>query len=629
MPLVGLAPLVSRWEWTRASPRSQGAIAFGHASSTVALVTMTATPARPVIVESVSSRTTAANHNLASPRTVVSLFSGIAGLDGGMEHAGFRVVEMCESWEPARRVLHDRFPHIRVAGDVVQYTPEVDYTVLAAGFPCTDLSHVGSREGIFGPKSGLVEHVFRVAATTQPEWILLENVPNLLTLHTGAAIAEVVDQLEALGYRWAYRTVDSRFTGVPQRRYRVILLASRGHDPASRLLGEDAHPVPSSEAKADTASDPVPGSGDRPNRPHGFYWTEGRNGLGLVEGAIPTLKGGSTLGLPSAPAVWFPTAPLGRRFVLPTVEDGEALQGLPRGWTRAAVVPGERDLRWKLLGNAVTHGVGAWIGDRLATPESALGDARYPLGRQLVRHTRWPKAATGGPGQAAVEVLVSDHPRTLPTISLEEIVDVTTAPPLSHRATRGFLSRVDERARRFDPRLYADLESHLAQTRPKAQPLPPTLPEGSWATSARTRSRMQAQRQRDTKPELRMRQELTALGLRYQLQRRPENDLRSRMDILFKGAKVAVDIRGCFWHSCPEHGSKPKPNAERWAQKLRRNRERDEQSVAALEARGWIVCVVWEHDDPVAKAREVAAIVEARRPPPRAAAPRGRKEDDE
>ena len=382
-----------------------------------------------------------------------------------------------------------------------------------------------------------------------------------------------MDRLEELGYEWAYRTVDSRFTGVPQRRYRVILLASLLDDPGSRLFSEpDAHVVEPDTQQHD--ADP------ERRLPHGFYWTEGRTGLGLVEGAIPTLKGGSTLGTPSAPAVWFPSAERGRRFVLPTIEDGEAIQGLPRGWTAPAAVPGERDLRWKLVGNAVTSGIGAWLGRRLMTldPQSSV-----IAGAQLVRNTRWPQAASGGPGRPAVQVEVSDRPLSVPMTSLDEVIDVTTAPPLSHRATKGFLSRVDEKPnRRVDEQWYADLEDHLVKTVPKGLP----QEKSSWASSAGSRARMQKQKQRDTKPELSMRRELSSLGLRYRLQTRPEADLRCRLDIVFKGPKVAVDIRGCFWHGCELHGTKPKLNAERWADKLRRNRERDEQTVRALQGAG-------------------------------------------
>lgn len=134
----------------------------------------------------------------------------------------------------------------------------------------------------------------------------------------------------------------------------------------------------------------------------------------------------------------------------------------------------------------------------------------------------------------------------------------------------------------------------------------------SWASSPLSRRRMQTQPQRDTKPELALRSELHARGLRYRLQHRPENDLRWRLDVVFIGARVAVDVRGCFWHACPHHGTAPTVNAARWADKLARNVERDARVVEALQTRGWEVIVVWEHDDPLERATFIEQRVRAR-----------------
>lgn len=527
---------------------------------------------------------------------LVSLFSGIAGLDVGLERAGLRLVHMCESWEPARRVLTQHYPDVPLASDVADFTPPSEYEVLAAGFPCTDLSHVGGKAGIFGRYSGLVAHVFRIAEATRPQWIALENVPNLLLLHQGAGMRYVTERLEALGYRWAYRTVDSRATGVPQRRPRVMILASLDYSPQSSLLAGHGELAVVPEGA-----------------PSGFYWTEGRNGLGLVPGAIPTLKGGSTLGLPSAPAVWFPDGPVGRKFVLPGIEDGEALQGLPRGWTEAAVVPGERNLRWKLVGNAVTVGIGTWLGRCITELVTHATGSSPEVPRPIVeldRSKRWPSAGWGDASGAWVSD-ASRLPFAARAIPLDEVVDLESASPLSHRATNGFLSRLDESGRAVPSNFYEDLEAHQSATR---APLTVTSSKAPWQTSAGTRRRMSSQKQRDTAPELKLRRALRELGVGgYRLQSRPLQDLRARLDIVFPGAKVAVDVRGCFWHSCSTHGSAPRANAERWAEKLARNVDRDRANEVALTEAGWHVIVVWEHDDAVELAGYIAQAVRERR----------------
>lgn len=552
--------------------------------------------------------------------SVLSLFSGIGGLDLGLREAGHEIVGLCESWEPARRVLRDRFPNTPLSDDVVGLRPRVTYQLLAAGFPCTDLSHAGGKVGIFGPASGLVSHVFRIAALDRPEWILLENVPNLLTLHAGAAMRYITSELETLGYRWAYRTVDARTTGLPQRRPRVLLLASRDGDPAAVLLTDspaDARPS-APEADVPPAAQQGPTApavdADRGTTAWGFYWTEGRNGLGLVEDAIPTLKGGSTLGLPSAPALWVPDAPVGRRFVLPTIEDGEALQGFPRGWTTAATAEGEPNQRWKLVGNAVPTGLAEWVGRRLAeraaSPETTLDPISRQPAPELDREARWPKSGYGSVDGAWTSA-AGPWPCGTGHRPLRDVVDPSGGQPLSHRAVTGFLKRLDEAARAVPTAFYADLEEHQAATRP-------ALPRGSRsqsrASSPSAGRRVPRQRQRDTKPELRLRQALRARGIGYRLQHRPAPSVRARLDIVCIGAKVAVDVRGCFWHSCPEHGSRPRPNADRWADKLARNIARDAETTAALERLGWEVIVVWEHDDPEERAEHIAARVRRRRP---------------
>lgn len=522
------------------------------------------------------------------PLRVLSLFTGVGGLDLGFETAGHVIVEQCENWSPARRVLQHRFPKIPLHDDVRTLRCPGEHDVLLAGFPCTDISHAGHRKGINGEKSGLVAEVFRIARETRPAWLLLENVPNLLTLHAGEGMRFITERLDAIGYRWAYRTVDSRFTGIPQRRPRVLILASREHDPRPVLLGEDAGP-PAEQATADP---PEAGSG--------FYWTEGRTGLGLVRGAIPTLKGGSTLGLPSAPAVWLPGAPLGRRFLLPTVEDGEALQGLPRGWTAAAVVRGEPDLRWKLIGNAVTVGVGRWVGERLCHAGELEHDAPDPI---VDGSGRWPNSGWGD-ADGLHASSVSAWPRRQPAVPLTEVIDTANARPLSHRATTGFLSRLDEVGRAVPSAFYADLEDHQAATRPATR--------ATWRTDATTHARMRAQRSAGTRAEARLEAALLANGLAFTAQRRPEPDLRCRPDFVFEQAKVVVDVRGCFWHACPTHGTSPKVNADRWADKLHNNVARDERHARELRSRGWIVRVVWEHDDPVDAAHKIARCVKRR-----------------
>jgi DNA mismatch endonuclease, patch repair protein len=124
---------------------------------------------------------------------------------------------------------------------------------------------------------------------------------------------------------------------------------------------------------------------------------------------------------------------------------------------------------------------------------------------------------------------------------------------------------------------------------------------------------MRAIRRTDTKPELALRKALHGRGLRYRKDYRIDLDgARVRPDIAFTARRVAVFVDGCFWHGCPEHGSKPAANTWYWEPKLDRNVQRDRAADAALGQAGWRVVRVWEHETlDAAVAAVMSALAEA------------------
>jgi DNA mismatch endonuclease (patch repair protein) len=125
---------------------------------------------------------------------------------------------------------------------------------------------------------------------------------------------------------------------------------------------------------------------------------------------------------------------------------------------------------------------------------------------------------------------------------------------------------------------------------------------------------MQANTRRDTKPELRLRRELHAAGLRYRVDYPPLQDVRRRADVAFTRQRVAVFLDGCYWHGCPEHGPRRfGTNSDFWTDKIAANRTRDADTTSRLEAAGWVVLRFWEHDDPMVAASLVAEVVRRRR----------------
>ena len=209
------------------------------------------------------------------PLQVVSLFSGVEGIGLGFESTGAGVtVASCEIDKHARGVINDRRPDVTLFDDVTKVTADdliaagadPSRTVLTAGFPCQDLSVAGRRRGMGeGTRSGLFWHVDRLLAEFGPRWTVLENVPGLLSavcpcpgdgtcvqrrlavrcvgeLHTipggacygecisrhGGAMGAVLGALGNRGYGFAYRVLDARRFGVPQRRRRVVIVGRLG-----------------------------------------------------------------------------------------------------------------------------------------------------------------------------------------------------------------------------------------------------------------------------------------------------------------------------------------------------------------------------------------------------------------
>lgn len=290
---------------------------------------------------------------------VVSLFSGIGGIDLGLERAGHTVVAQCEAEPFRRRILGTHWPHVpcfpdvrelgaedirrvlaaRLGGDGdgdaehvgrggvadgdeqgrpdgggrdVHETPRGDepgrlrklgggrsvendrgrrvgdgvgavggagrgVQLVAGGFPCQDLSVAGQRAGLAGERSGLFFEFARVADAVLGDggWVLIENVPGLLSSNGGRDFAVVLATLADLGFHdLAWRVLDSRYLGVPQRRRRLFILARRARGARARTVllepesgGGDF--APSGQASADAAPDlgdgPDPGGEAAPD----------------------------------------------------------------------------------------------------------------------------------------------------------------------------------------------------------------------------------------------------------------------------------------------------------------------------------------------------------------------------
>lgn len=353
---------------------------------------------------------------------------------------------MCERDALAREVLRERFPKIPIRDDVQKIRRLPNCDLLTAGWPCQDLSQAGRTAGLTGERSGLISEVFRLleGKKTKPEFVLLENVAFALQLQAGAAIKFVTSNFERLGYRWAYRILDTRQFGLAQRRRRIFILASLNHDPAAILFkGGDQAP------KFDL-SDPIR---------FGFYWTEGNTGLGWSPEAVPPLKGGSAVSIPSPPAIWDRGQGL---FFKPGLSDAERMQGFPSGWTNVGDLKGSKSrARWKLIGNAVSVPVVKWIGRSILAEVNGKAGADVsnvasaPRGRS---HNAASSMVSGKPRQFS---FVSEGPDKPIEGSLRDF-EFRESEELSDRAASGFLSRIQKSSLRTHPDFIPDLRRYIS-----------------------------------------------------------------------------------------------------------------------------------------------------------------------
>lgn len=369
---------------------------------------------------------------------VAGLFAGIGGFESGLAAAGHTPILLCDHDPHATTVLKRRFPDIDHHGEVADLKslpPRTD--VVTAGFPCQNLSMAGDKAGLDGAKSSVVDHLFRLLREDAVPWVVIENVYFMLHLAKGTAMERILSPLEELGYRWAYRVVDSRAFGLAQRRRRVFIVATSIGDPRDVLLSDNA-PTPKRDPPDMT-------------RPIAFYWTEGRSGNGLTTDATPPLKAGSSLGIPSPPAVLLPNG----RVVTPPIEAAERLQGFPPRWSSALRGRAAR-YRWRLVGNAVSVPVAEWIGRRLNKPGAYVATDDSPWNPQR----SWPKAAWNvGKGRFVAKVAEFPVRKRRGRLSA---FNTDPWPDLSARALRGFIDRACNSTLTYPPGFLEALDDALS-----------------------------------------------------------------------------------------------------------------------------------------------------------------------
>ena len=173
---------------------------------------------------------------------IASFFSGIGGFDLAFEQLGCKIVFQCEIDKFCNSVLAKHWPHVKRLPDIkkidINDIPKAD--IWCGGFPCQDISlaNQGKRLGLEGERSGLFSEFARLAKQERPKWLVIENVPGLLNSGNGEDFKYVLKTLDDIGYFVAWRVLDAKYFGSPQRRKRVFIVASYQTDSAYRVLLE-------------------------------------------------------------------------------------------------------------------------------------------------------------------------------------------------------------------------------------------------------------------------------------------------------------------------------------------------------------------------------------------------------
>ena len=174
----------------------------------------------------------------------IDFFAGIGGFHSGLEKAGMKCIGWCEFDKFAQKSYRAMYDTERLwfADDVRKVRgwdiPKADLWTF--GFPCQDVSIAGKQKGIKrGTRSGLFYEIMRLideAEENQPEWLIAENVKNLLSIDGGRGFFEVLTEMGGRGYTVEWRVYNSKDYGVPQNRERVYIVGHYGESARRPLL---------------------------------------------------------------------------------------------------------------------------------------------------------------------------------------------------------------------------------------------------------------------------------------------------------------------------------------------------------------------------------------------------------
>lgn len=285
---------------------------------------------------------------------VASFFAGIGGFDLGFERAGMSVVFQCEIDPFCQKILKRHWPHTPLHDDIATLSSAIvpASDLWCAGWPCQDLSTANTaRRGLAGERSGLFFTFMDLVKDICPTWLVMENVPGILSAENGIALETVIDTLEEIGYLGGWISCNAIHTGLPHNRDRVFFIASSRSERAYRFFANSCELLRDTTSresgKAEARSSVHQGS----LRNHPLV-VQRRGGFGytLAKSICPTLRaqtGGHQGGHSDRPIL------CGEKLNVDRVGEADGVSSRMDG------------RRGRLLGNAVIPTISEWIGRQI------------------------------------------------------------------------------------------------------------------------------------------------------------------------------------------------------------------------------------------------------------------------
>lgn len=348
----------------------------------------------------------------------LSLFSGIGGLESSRQSP----LAVCEIDPWCQKVLGQKFPAAELFDDIRTAAPP-PAEVVAGGWPCQDISAAGLRKGLAGERSGLFFKMLELATDVGAHTIVAENVPNLLRIEGGRAFRLIIAALQQAGFTSvAWRMLNAREFALPQNRNRIFIVASKFRELATSLHR------PVNRAAVTSIS-----------RAAGFYWTAGLHGICYSEGYFPALKIGSSLGVPSPPALHYDN--MVRKA---SADECLSVQGFPLD--KFVGIPDKA--KFAMAGNAVALPVGSFVMD-------GVFEASAP---DYIMTDLFPSASIPNDGVDFGEgPLAVANKKSELSSNLGSFIDRSITQPLSRRAASGLLSRLARSGKPCPPELLRKL----------------------------------------------------------------------------------------------------------------------------------------------------------------------------